>query len=59
MEVREKFRNEIAAICIKRFSMSSDSLPVVSSWRDWDDLFDAGYRIDTIGEAFQEWLSFT
>lgn len=59
MSTRSEFRNEMAAILVKRYSMKEESLPIVAKWSDWDDLFNAGFRVSSSGAAFQEWLRCT
>ena len=53
---RLDFSQEMAQIIVRNYSMKPASLPVVAKWKDWDELFALGFRKETSGEAYQEWL---
>lgn len=53
---RQQFREEMAGIVAHRHGINQSSVSVVANWKDWDDMFDAGYRKENAGEAYFEWL---
>lgn len=50
---KRNFINEISKIHIRRFNMSATSFSVVRKWQDWEQLWNNGYRIETISEAYE------
>ncbi|UIW10371.1 hypothetical protein [Flyfo siphovirus Tbat2_3] len=53
---RQQFRDEMANIVAYHHEINPESVSVVANWKDWDDMFNAGYRKDNAGEAYFEWL---
>ncbi|VTP12650.1 hypothetical protein PUATCC27989T_00462 [Phytobacter ursingii] len=56
MSEKSQFRNEMAKIIVRNYSMKPEAQSVVEKWADWEWLFDMGYRKESAGQAYQEWL---
>ncbi|MBV8045111.1 MAG: hypothetical protein JO226_21150 [Pluralibacter sp.] len=56
MSDRAEFNREMARIIVHNFSMKPEALAVVEKWEDWNFFYSMGFRKESAGQAYQEWL---